>query len=78
MKAMSRSPEEAPDGSESVMLPLAFAAVLVLPRHENAMARRYAPGAVSVNAVIVNAWPDANETLSTVMSPPPPVAVTVP
>ena len=31
-----------------------------------------------VKPVMVNACPEANDTLSTVMSPPPPVAVTVP
>lgn len=38
----------------------------------------YAPPAVTVNAVMVMAWAAAMTTLSSVMSPPPPVAVIVP
>jgi hypothetical protein len=33
---------------------------------------------VIVKLVIVNCWPTASDVLSRVMSPPPPVAVTVP
>lgn len=38
----------------------------------------HAPPADSVKLVIVTCWPDAIEVLSSVMSPPPPVAVIVP
>lgn len=42
------------------------------------LSARYALASVRVNVVTLKVWPAANTTLSTVISPPPPVAVTLP
>lgn len=83
----SKSPAERPDEVKTIVAAEALPLPVLTPTYvgpANAtgylppVMGAYAPPAVTVNAVMVMAWAAAMTTLSSVMSPPPPVAVIVP